>query len=166
MTWTGKSAVKNQRKVSLKKFKTIIKLISQLCVSANRDYTEKLCEKDIIYTFLKYKSRAGVSTDSSPEASRPPSTDLENPIVEESGQSANSQLTYVNQSAVQNIPHMQYSRPPNYGHNFHQMAPHSYQMPQYANQSLSGSSFGQVFSQAMHGMDPHSDPNWNRCYSN
>lgn len=57
ITWTGKSNSKATKKISMKKHKSVIKLITDLCLAADRGYSEIKCEHDLIYKVCKYAYR-------------------------------------------------------------------------------------------------------------
>lgn len=54
MSWTGKSNAQKVRKIPFKMLKNIRALIFKLSHAAAANYTEKQCEKIIIYKVLKY----------------------------------------------------------------------------------------------------------------
>lgn len=57
ITWTGKSSSKSNKKLPMKSYKGVVKLITDLCVAADHDYSEKKCENDLIYKVFKYAYR-------------------------------------------------------------------------------------------------------------
>lgn len=57
ITWTGKTNKKNLKKIALKAFTKIMKLMTSLSRAADIKFTDKLCEETIVYKILKYAYR-------------------------------------------------------------------------------------------------------------
>lgn len=138
ITWTGKSKkigktdkalpVTNDKKLSLKRYKGVLKLITELCLAADSKYSEEKCQSDIIYSVLKYAYKKANShdkydDDSSSSVKSPSSADsnpkstldeiLENDLSKETrqvGQSSQVMQTvnrnYVNSQFVGNYGDM------------------------------------------------------------
>lgn len=149
----------------MKKFTTTTKLITQLCCSADDSYSEKQCEKEIIYTVLKYSNKKTIdqleSTSNSSECSSTGKSPTD--ILIETYTNCEKSLT--SQNNTQPIPNghgqyfdpyglhsthqtPQFMGPPHYGHSYYQMTPYNYgnqpvqqhgtiQMQQHGNQPVS-----------------------------
>lgn len=68
MTWTGKTNKKDMKKIALKSFTKITKLLTSLSQAADVKYTDALFAKTIIYKILKYAYRGNSSNDDASDA--------------------------------------------------------------------------------------------------
>lgn len=53
-TWTGKTNVKNVRKIELRKYKSLMKLIYETVLAADKTYTLLEFQTDMVKKVLKY----------------------------------------------------------------------------------------------------------------
>lgn len=67
-TWTGRSGVKNQKKITLKSYNKFLQLVKDLCYASDETYTEKKCESAIIYKIIKYAYRNKSNSESSSDS--------------------------------------------------------------------------------------------------
>lgn len=57
ISWTGKSDSKLKKKVKFESFSEIIGLICEVCNTADENYSDVQCKKDMVYKIFKYAYR-------------------------------------------------------------------------------------------------------------
>lgn len=57
ITWTGRSGSKEVKRVPLKKYGEIVKIITDLSLAADEKFSEKQCEHELVYSVFKYAYR-------------------------------------------------------------------------------------------------------------
>lgn len=122
MTWTGKTNKKDTKKISLKSFTKITKLLISLSRAADIKYTDALFAKTIVYKILKYAYRINSSNDDDSDAR----ATIEEPIVIAL---PTNPITNSNENAVIHVSTSDWTQP-------NQLTftapPHSHQMQQYS----------------------------------
>lgn len=64
ITWTGKSDSKAKKKIKFESYTEIIGLINEVCVAADRKYSNVQCRIDMVYKIFKYAYRNKSDNDS------------------------------------------------------------------------------------------------------
>lgn len=146
MTWTGKTAQKGVKKISLKKYSAILNLTSGLAMEGSKSYSKNECEKHITYNVLKYAYRSKSGNAKKTAVVDPKQTESSNEMMApkaapETAQST-SQASAIHESQEKpimptcttttpsSIRH-QYAPPPFYGSYNNQLYYPNYNQPYY-----------------------------------
>lgn len=92
ISWTGKSDSKLKKKIRFESYTEMIMLINEVCITADKKYTDVQCKKDMVYKIFKYAYRikndqesesttkiASTSTESNVQQNKAPSSESKQP---------------------------------------------------------------------------------------